>query len=189
MAWLASLSWSAPNKYLFKLSLISLVVLVLDQITKRYAVYHFGSMTKQNVLGEFLQWTLVFNEGGAFSTKLGPTLFYTFASLAVMIFVLNFLYREAGKSRLLDIALSLIIGGALGNLLDRVRFGSVIDWIDVDFFDIHIPSLNLLFFDTPAYDLTRWPVFNIADSAVTVGMVLLVIAMIISSRKAERAAD
>lgn len=138
-------------------------------------------------MGEFLQLTLVFNEGGAFSTRLGSTMFYVVASLLVMVFVISFLYREAGKSRLLDLALALVIGGALGNLLDRLRFGSVIDWVDVDFFDIHLAPGRVLFFDFPGYDLTRWPVFNVADSAVSVGMVLLIISLILSSREQKNA--
>jgi signal peptidase II len=189
MAWSDSLCWSSGNRYFLKLSTISTLVFILDQWTKKLVITYLGVPGKRAVIGEFLQLTLVFNEGGAFSTRFGPTMFYAAASVLVMVFVIGFLYREAGKSRLLDLALALVIGGALGNLLDRVRFGSVIDWVDVDFFDIHLAPGKLLFFDFPGYDLTRWPVFNVADSAVSVGMVLLISSLIISSRERKNASS
>ncbi len=177
-----SLSWSPANKYLLRLSLISVCIFALDQITKQIALTHLAPFDKHVVWGDFLQWTLVFNEGGAFSTKLGSTLFYTVASLAVMVFVIAFLFREAGRNKLLDFALALVVGGALGNLIDRFRFGSVVDFVDVDFFDIHIPPTNLLFWKFPGYEMTRWPVFNVADSAVTVGMTLIVIVLLFGKK-------
>ena len=183
MALFGSYSWSLSNKYLLRLSLLSVTVFVLDQISKKLALIYLGDISRKEVLGSFLQLTLVFNEGGAFSTKLGSTLFYTIASIIVMIFILSFLFREAGKNRFLDFALSLVVGGALGNLVDRLRFGSVIDFIDLDFFDIHIPPAKILFVNFPGYDLTRWPVFNVADSAVTVGMVLIVLVLFFDSRR------
>ena len=183
MSWSQTLVWSAANRYLFKLSLFSVIILIADQITKQLALRYLNTFGKVNVLGEFLQFTLVFNEGGAFSTRLGSSTFYTIASILVLIFVVTFLYRDAGKNRLLDYSLASVIGGAIGNLIDRFRFGSVIDWIDVDFFDIHLNSGKVLFFDFPGYHLTRWPVFNIADSAVSVGMVMIAIVLVIESRR------
>jgi signal peptidase II len=187
MGWSESIKWSTANKYLFRLSLISVVIFVLDQITKQLALNRLAALDKHRVFGDFLQFTLVFNEGGAFSTRLGPTLFYAVASLLVMTFVIAFLYRESGKNRLLDLALALVVGGALGNLIDRVRFGSVVDFVDFDFPDIHIAPVKLLFWNFPGYELTRWPVFNIADSAVTVGMVMIAIVLLFGSKKRQDA--
>ena len=70
-------------------------------------------------------------------------------------------------------ALALIMGGAIGNLIDRLFAGRVVDFLDVEFFDISIPAFELLFLSFPGFALTRWPVFNIADSAVTCGMILI----------------
>ncbi|MGB5106597.1 MAG: signal peptidase II [Candidatus Zixiibacteriota bacterium] len=183
MSWLDNLRWSPANRYLANLSLISALILLSDQITKILALKNLSPVTKTNVIGDLVQFTLVFNEGGAFSTKLGSTYFYAFASVVVMIIVFVVLYKDSGKNRVLDLALALVLGGALGNFTDRLRFGAVVDWIDVDFPDFSLRPAKILFFDFPGYALNRWPVFNIADSAVTVGMVLIVFALILDSRK------
>ncbi len=183
MPWSENLRWSAANRYLLNVSLIAAVVFLADQITKIWALKTLSPITKTSVIGDLVQLTMIFNEGGAFSTKLGSTYFYSFASIAVMIIVVIVLFKDAGKNRILDIALSLVLGGALGNLTDRLRFGAVVDFIDVDFPDISLKPAKILFFDFPGYALDRWPVFNIADSAVTVGMVLIVAALIFDSRK------
>lgn len=178
-----NLRWSTANRYLFNVSLIAAVVFLADQITKIWALKSLSPVTKTSIIGDLVQFTLIFNEGGAFSTKLGSTYFYTFASIAVMIIVVIVLYKDAGKNRILDVALSLVLGGALGNLTDRLRFGAVVDFIDVDFPDFSLEPVKILFFDFPGYALDRWPVFNIADSAVSVGMVLIIVALISDSRK------
>lgn len=183
MVWPNSLNWSSANKYLLKLSLISVLVFVLDQITKQIAVSYLATLERYQVWGNLVQFTLVFNEGGAFSTRLGSPLFYAITSIIVIAFVIGFLYREAGQNKVLDLALSFVIGGALGNLIDRLRFGSVVDFIDVDFPDIHLAPGKFLFWDFPGYELIRWPVFNIADSAVNVGMVLIVAVLLFGSKK------
>ncbi len=183
MPWSDNLRWSAANRYLFNVSLIAAVVFLADQITKIWALKSLSPVTKTSVISDLVQFTLIFNEGGAFSTKLGSTYFYSFASIAVMIIVVIVLFKDAGKNKILDVALSLVLGGALGNLTDRLRFGAVVDFIDVDFPDIKLEPARVLFFDFPGYALDRWPVFNIADSAVTVGMVLIVAALIFDSRK------
>jgi len=187
MVWTDSFSWSSANKYLLRLSLISVLVFVLDQITKQIAVSHLTELEKYQVSGDLVQFTLVFNEGGAFSTRLGSPLFYAITSIVVMAFVVGFLYREAGRNKLLDLALSFVVGGALGNLIDRLRFGSVIDFIDVDFPDIHLAPGKFLFWNFPGYELIRWPVFNLADSAVNVGMVLIIAVLLFGSKKSQNA--
>lgn len=183
MTWSDSFTWSSANRYLLRLSLISVTIFIVDQITKQLALSHLATLEKYPVWGDFLQFTLVFNEGGAFSSNLGSTLFYAIASIIVMAFVIGFLYREAGRNKVLDFSLALVIGGALGNLIDRARFGSVIDFVDVDFPDIHIAPTKILFWNFPGYELLRWPVFNVADSSISVGMVLIVAVLLFGSRK------
>ena len=68
----------------------------------------------------------------------------------------------------------MIMGGAIGNLIDRIAVGRVVDFLDVEFFDISLPAFQFLFMNFPGYSLTRWPVFNVADSAVTCGMILII---------------
>ncbi len=183
MVWSDSLSWSSANRYLLRLSLVSVFIFALDQITKQIALSHLATIEKYQVWGDLIQFTLVFNEGGAFSTRLGSPLFYAVASVVVLSFVIWFVCREAGRNKLLDIALSFVAGGALGNLMDRLRFGSVVDFIDIDFPDIHIAPGEFLFWNFPGYELIRWPVFNIADSAVNIGMVLIVLVLLFGRRK------
>ncbi len=189
MSWREALGWSPANKHLLALSLTAIAVLILDQLTKTIALAGLLPSQPVEVLGSFLKWNLVFNEGGAFSSSLGSGTFYTFASILVTILILIILARDAGKNMLLDYSLALVVGGALGNLADRLHYGQVIDFIDVDFFDISLKPAKLLFFHFPGYHLTRWPVFNIADSAVSVGMVLIIIALIFDSRKKECVVD
>jgi len=75
---------------------------------------------------------------------------------------------------LVKIGLALVLGGALGNLTDRFRFGQVIDFLDFDFPDIHVPSLDWGIFGWAGFSLERWPIFNLADTAITVGALLIV---------------
>ena len=70
--------------------------------------------------------------------------------------------------------MSFISAGAIGNLTDRFIYGRVIDFLDFEFFDIHIPAFSFLFFNFPGYSMTRWPVFNVADMAVTSGMIIII---------------
>ena len=175
--------WSTANRHLLALSLTAIGILVLDQSTKIIALKALLPSQPQQALGDFLQWNLVFNEGGAFSSNLGNSQFYTFAAIFVTILILIVLAKDAGKSKLLDYSLAMVVGGALGNLTDRLYYGKVVDFIDVDFFDIHLEPAKVLFYNFPGYHMTRWPVFNIADSAVSVGMVLIIIALIFDSRK------
>lgn len=189
MTWRDSLRWSTANRHLLALSLTTIIVLVLDQVTKIIALDHLVPFKPVEVVGDFLQWNLVFNEGGAFSSNLGSSTFYTFAAVFVTILILTVLAKDAGKNKLLDYSLAVVVGGALGNLADRLQYGRVVDFIDVDFFDITLEATRVIIFDFPGYQMTRWPVFNIADSAVSVGMVLIIIALILDSRKNSCAVD
>ena len=112
----------------------------------------------------------------AFGIDLGGKLFFSIFSIAASIGILYYLYKAKGDRFAHRFALAMILGGALGNLIDRVFYGlffedaqlfygRVVDFIDVDFFDINILG----------YHLTRWPVFNIADASVTVGVILLIL--------------
>ena len=69
----------------------------------------------------------------------------------------------------------MIIGGALGNLLDRMLYKRVVDFMDVDIPDIGIPAFEILSLQFPGFELHRWPVFNVADVFITAGMILLII--------------
>ena len=105
--------------------------------------------------GDFFRLTYIHNPGAAFGLNMGSPLLHTaFSILALGILI--YLYRSlAANERLLRLALSLVLGGAVGNIIDRLYLGEV-----VDFFDFGLGDL-------------RWPIFNVADSCVTVGVLLL----------------
>jgi signal peptidase II len=137
-------------------------VLLADQISKILAVASLAPAGSVRVLGSFLQFTLVYNEGGAMGTNLGSSTYYLIASILILLFVLYYIYL-ARHDRLLALTLAFVAGGALGNIIDRIRLGRVVDFIDVN-----IPDVNLF-----GYHLERWWTFNIADSAISCAIVVL----------------
>ena len=151
---------------------IALVVL-LDQISKyviKSTMYLYESI---DFLGNFFKITYIENPGMAFGIQMGSKFWFTFLSIAAATIVLIYLIRLPNEKFLFRFALALILGGAIGNLIDRLLAGRVVDFLDVEFFDISLPAFNFLFVNFPGYELTRWPVFNVADSAVTCGMILI----------------
>lgn len=138
-----------------KVLIVSTVVLLLDQASKLAVRFSFEYGRPHRILGDFLRLTYVENPGMAFSIRFGNRTFFTiFAFLASMV-ILVYIIRTRHERLLLRTSLALIFGGALGNLLDRILYGKVVDFIDVGLHSM------------------RWPIFNVADSAVTVGMVIL----------------
>jgi len=138
---------------------LALIVLVLDLITKRWvegSLFHGQHIP----LTSFFNLVLTYNAGAAFSflSDAGgwQRWFFTIVSIGASTLII-YLLRKHAAERLFCIALSLILGGALGNLWDRVTLGHV-----VDFLDFHVAGYH-------------WPAFNVADSAISVGAVLLVI--------------
>ena len=133
-------------------------ILILDQVTKVVVDRTMVLYQSIPVLGDFFRLTYIHNAGAAFGLNIGSPLVHTVFSLAALG-VLVWLWRTApSDALLLRYALVVVLGGAVGNIIDRVRLGKVID-----FFDFGLGDL-------------RWPVFNVADSAVTVGILLLIIA-------------
>ncbi|QLQ24572.1 MAG: lipoprotein signal peptidase [Dechloromonas sp.] len=134
------------------------LVVVLDQFSKWIVLNHveFGQTI---YVAPFWNWVLTYNPGAAFSFLADQPgwqrWLFTVLALAVSGWIALELRRHPGQ-KLLSLALALIMGGALGNVIDRVRFGAV-----VDFIQWHVAGYY-------------WPAFNVADSAITVGAVLLV---------------
>ena len=145
------------QRFSLPLLLVSLI-LALDQATKLLVATAMARNDSIEVLGGFFRLTYIHNRGAAFGLSLGGPEIHTFVSLAALV-VLAYLFRTLpSDSRLLRAAVTMVLGGALGNIIDRIRLGEVID-----FFDLGIG---------PDW---RWPVFNVADSFVTVGIVILAI--------------
>jgi len=149
------------SKYLI-LSIISLVILVLDQATKLYVDANFRLHETVPVIRDVFHLTYVRNKGAAFGILAESAVripFFIGVSIIAMLGILWYIKRIRDNQRLALIALSMIFSGAFGNLIDRVRLGEVIDFLDVFWRSYH------------------WPAFNVADSAITVGVTLLFIDM------------
>lgn len=152
------------------------VVLVLDILTKAWVVRTFDLYDSVPVLGDFFRFTYTHNPGAAFGIDIGEhsRIFFLVLSL-VALGVLVAIYRGTPASdRLRVFALSLVGGGALGNILDRLRYERGV----VDFLDFGIGT-------------SRFPIFNVADTAVTIGAGLLLLSFWLEGRRegGEEAAD
>jgi signal peptidase II len=139
---------------------LAALIIVADQLAKWAVMGYFANRSPREELTGFLNLVLVYNKGAAFSMLADAggwqtPLLIAFA-LAASAIVGTLIVRNPHK-RLFCLGLALILGGALGNLIDRVRFGQV-----VDFLDFHAMGWH-------------WPAFNVADSAITVGAVLLIL--------------
>ncbi|HEX3074082.1 MAG TPA: signal peptidase II, partial [Ignavibacteriales bacterium] len=167
---------------------VTAAVVIVDQLTKLFVKgfsipalgLNFEGMDyaqKINVLGSFFRITFVENPGMAFGIDVGVSskLFLSLFSIAASIGIIIYLYKSKNESFIMRAALALILGGAIGNLIDRMFYGvfygyaslfygSVVDFLDMDIFDINLFGIT--------YD--RFPIFNVADMAVTFGVVLLI---------------
>ena len=153
---------------------IVVAVVVADQLTKHWALAHLPAHPSVAVLGDFIRLSLVFNEGGATGTAFGPSTGYLIMALIILPILGYYLYRYR-ESAAVALPLSLIFGGAVGNVIDRIQFGHVIDFVDVD-----IPDINLL-----GFHLERWWTFNVADSAISCALVWLIFYMLLHKPKGE----
>lgn len=155
------------NKYIWSAALIS-VVLILDQVTKHLVQKHIRLYDLIIVVPGFFNLTHVRNKGAAFSIlSTLPDLWRGIFFISVTVFAVTVIAALIRKNdgRLLVTAFSLIIGGAVGNLIDRIRYGEVIDFIQW-----YVKSWY-------------WPSFNVADSAISIGVVLLAIDMLFFQKK------
>lgn len=138
------------------------VLVAIDQLSKLLLAAYLKPLKSVSLWGEQVKLTLTQNSGGAFGIlpELGPLL--TVLTLAVVVGILAAIWRGSISSRLVIAGLIAIAGGALGNLIDRLRLGYVIDFVDLGL----SPEL-------------RWPTFNVADAAIVVGTFLLLWRLLI----------
>lgn len=158
--------------------LYAIVVLVLDQITKWLIVQNLDLYETRSVIGEFLQITSHRNRGAAFSILQNQRWFFIIVTSVVVIGILWYLSKirkDPGK-KLLAFALSLLLGGAVGNFVDRARFGEVVDFIQFHFqFSLFGKQIDYIF-----------PIFNVADSAIVIGVSLIFLDSILTWRRERR---
>jgi signal peptidase II len=144
-----------------KIFVISSLVIILDQITKLLILKNLPLYHSITVIPGFFNVTHILNPGGAFGFMAHQNshfrnLLFLLASSIAICFIFFFYKNVSATQPLLATGLALIFGGAVGNLIDRIRFGKV-----VDFLDFYIGSHH-------------WPAFNVADSAITVGITVFV---------------
>ena len=151
------------NRYvIFFLTLIT--VTLSDQLTKAFIQATMSLHSSWTVIAGFLNITYVRNPGAAFGflAQAAPgfrAIFFVLVTLLAIGMILYYLAKTQTGQTWLVFALSLILSGALGNLIDRLRFGEVIDFIDVYWRSHH------------------WPAFNVADAAISVGAVIMILVM------------
>ncbi|MEO8445097.1 MAG: signal peptidase II [Gammaproteobacteria bacterium] len=140
--------------------LVTVLVIVLDQYTKKIVTARFELFERAAVL-PFFDFVRLHNTGAAFSFLANASgwqnWFFTGVALAVSVLILWWFFRQPAGGIVVPLGLTLVLGGAIGNLIDRVQQGYV-----VDFVLLH-------------YDRWSFPAFNVADSAITVGVILLLI--------------
>jgi signal peptidase II len=141
------------------------IVVIADQVSKQVVWHQFFRGYHLDIIPGLLRLTVVRNDGAAFGLFVGGRVFFIIASVIAVVFITYLGFRLPRKERYRRILLGLILGGAIGNLIDRVYAGSVIDFIEMGIAG------------------HWWPVYNVADIAVTVGAGLLLLSVLAESRR------
>lgn len=142
---------------------ISLLVVVADQWLKNYIVTNFKIGDEKTIIPGILSFTYLQNDGAAWNIFSGQMILFYLISIAAIVVVVYYLFNPKYKNWLFDTGLALVLGGNVGNFIDRLHLKYVIDMLQLDFVQFNI--------------------FNIADSAITVGIVLVFIYLIFISEK------
>lgn len=147
------------------LIVIALLVIVLDQVSKHYVVLYLRLGVPWNPiesLSRYVSFTYITNKGAAFG--IFPTLstFFTIVPIVVVIMILIYYRHLSNGQWAMNVGLGLQLGGALGNLIDRIRVGHVVDFID----------------------FKVWPIFNVADSSIVIGVAILALSILRDEEKA-----
>jgi signal peptidase II len=151
------------------LLLTALTLLVADQLSKALVVANLAVGERVGVLGDLVQIWHAQNRGAAFSLFQGGGIFFLVVSVASVAMVAYFHRSLLARPLWVHLVLGIVLGGTLGNFIDRLRQGYVTDWLSVGFGD------------------TRFPTFNVADSSITVGIGLLVLYLFLSSPERQKA--
>jgi signal peptidase II len=151
-------------------TLIIVAVVVCDQLTKAWIVAHFALYGTRELIPGLFSLTYLVNRGAAFGLLNGQHgswrhAFFVGVALVAMVLMVFLIRQMRHEGKRFVVAISLIFGGAVGNLIDRLRLGSVVDFLDFYWHGHH------------------WPAFNVADSAITVGVGLFLICHLLRSRQ------
>ncbi len=138
---------------------IAALIVVLDQLTKAWVTSFLAPGQSVNVIGDLVRLVHAQNNGGLFGLLRGQALPFALVSLVVVGLIVAY-HGRSGRSSYLSITLGLLLGGALGNLIDRLRLGHVVDFVDAGIGDL------------------RWYTFNVADAAISFAILLLLAASV-----------
>jgi signal peptidase II len=154
---------------------IAVAVVFVDQLTKQWIMTNFALHEQQSIIPGFFDLVYVTNTGAAFGFLAGSKtwlrqVFFIAVSIVALVVIIYAYDHLKKQTRIFIYALGLIAGGAVGNLIDRLRFGSVVDFLDF-YLGTH-----------------HWPAFNAADSAITTGVALFLLGTLLQHRKEKRRA-
>ncbi|WP_039066843.1 signal peptidase II [Staphylococcus shinii] len=156
------------RQYYIGISLfITIVILLLDQTTKFIVASSMKVGDSFNVIPNFLNITSHRNNGAAWGILSGKMSFFYIITIIILVVLIIFYIKEAKQHLLMQVAISLLFAGALGNFIDRVLHGEVVDFVDTNIFGYN------------------FPIFNVADSSLTIGVLLIVIALLTDMKKEE----
>lgn len=148
--------------------IIAVIVVLLDQLSKIIAINYLEPVGKVPIIKDVLNFTYVTNDGAAFGMLSDNRYVFMVASVLIIALLSFVVYKFHGQSKLFDVCMGLILGGGVGNMIDRIVHGYVVDFIDFC-----------------AFDFWTW-VFNIADSAVVIGCILAIICLVLEQKNGKK---
>lgn len=154
------------------LLIVTPLLLIADQLSKLYIDRNFLLGESVTVFENFFHITYIRNKGAAFGILAGSLWrvpFFVTIGVIACVALLWYLYATRADQKLLQMALVMVFAGAIGNIIDRVRLSEVIDFLDVHWYQYH------------------WPAFNVADSAITVGVGLMILDLWMEERRLKKA--
>ncbi|MDF7638906.1 signal peptidase II [Lactobacillus sp. ESL0791] len=146
--------------------IISLVVVLMDQGLKAFIINNYALGEVHQVIPGILSFTYIQNNGAAWNILIGQMWLFYIISIVAIIVCLYFLFTKKYRNTLFDLGLALVLGGIIGNFIDRLHLKYVVDMLQVDFIHFNI--------------------FNIADSAITVGVILIFIYLLFFDEKKDK---
>lgn len=138
-------------------TIISIILLCIDQISKLLVVNLLTKTDSITIIKNFFYLTYINNDGAAFSILVGKRIFLILIAVLVIVMLISYIKKNNIQNKLELVSISLIIGGSLGNLMDRVIRGYVIDFLDFKIFNYN------------------FPIFNLADTFIVIGVILLLL--------------
>ena len=147
--------------------ILSIIIIFLDQITKHFAIANLKGNAASVIVPDFFKLVYVENYGAAFGILRNKKFLFIIITFIVVVTIAIFLFKYQAKLNIfMKIGSGLLLGGAIGNLIDRVRFGYVVDFVSFRFFNRY-----------------EYPVFNVADMAIVVGTLLILFLILFDKQE------